>query len=150
ENTSWLSLGDGPVVKSKMFQFSGQTVLPLRILGRHLRAYHKPQEAEVRLESNGGSITVMVRVQVPVQPFPGGVRAGALSPRQVAEKAREAPKEAAVLIESGAVARWYRANGWDYPVVGPTASGMAAVQQLFEALGLVKTPRVELSEDAIE
>ena len=90
-----------------------------------------------------------VRVQVPVRPFPEGVLAGALSPRQLAEKAHEAPKEAAALIESGAVARWYAANGWTYPVFGPTAAGPAAVQQLFEALGLVQPPRVELSEDAV-
>jgi hypothetical protein len=118
-------------------------------VGQRLRAYQQPQEAEVRLESNGGAEVVRVRVQVPVRPFPEGILAEARSPRQLAEKARDAPKEAAGLIESGAVARWYEANGWEYPVAGPTASGMAAVQQLFEALGLVKTPLVELSEIAI-
>jgi len=145
----WLSLGDGKLLQRKLFQFSGRTTLPLHILGRRLRAYRKPQETEVRLESNGGTVTVVVRVQVPVQPFPEGVLAGALSPRQVAEKARDAPKESAALIENGAIARWYTANGWVYPVKGPTASGMAAVQQLFEALGLAKAPQVELSEEVV-
>ena len=40
-------------------------------------------------------------------------------------------------------------NGWPYPVQGPNASGLAAIQQLFEALGLVKPPKVELAEPAI-
>jgi hypothetical protein len=149
DDVSWLSLGDGPLVRSKLFQSSGKTILPVRVVGRRLRAYPKPQEAEVRIESSGGTVTVAVRVNVPVQPFPEGVLAGAVSPRRLAEKARDAPREAAALIESGAVARWYQTNGWTYPVQGPAASGTAAVQQLFEALGLVKPPRVELGEDAV-
>jgi hypothetical protein len=148
-DADWLSLGDGPPLPRKLFQCMDRTVLPVRILGRRLRARDKPQETAIRLESSGGNMTVAIRVEVPVQPFPEGVLAGALSPRQIAKKAHEAPKEAAALIESGAVARWYEVNGWTYPVRGPTAAGMAAVQQLFEALGLVKAPTVELSEDAI-
>ncbi len=146
----WLSLGDGPPLNIKLFQFADKTVLPLRIVGRHLRAYAKPQDAKVVLESSGGTTTVIVRVRVPVQPFPEGVLAGALSPRQLAEKALPAQAEAAGLVQNGAVARWYEANGWTYPVVGPTATGVAALQQLFEALGLSHPPRVELSEDAVQ
>ena len=149
DGVPWLCLGDGPVLRRKMFQFSDRAVLPIRVLGRDLRASTKPAEAEVRLESNGGTHNVLVHLLVSVTPFPEGVLAGALSPRQMAEKARAAAKEAALLIESGAVSRWYEANGWTYPVTGPRASGTAAVQQLFEALGLVKTPHVELGEDAV-
>jgi hypothetical protein len=95
-------------------------------VGRRLRAHQKPQEAEVRLASNGGSVKVTVRLSVPVRPFPDGVLAGATSPRQVVEKALAAPRDVAPLVESGAVARWYQANGWVYPVSGPTATGMAS------------------------
>jgi hypothetical protein len=146
----WLSLGDGAPVQSRVFQFRARDSLAVRVVGRHLHAFDKPQEAAIVLESNGGAITIAVRVFVPVKPFPEGILAGALSPRQLAHKAKESPKEAAGLIESGAVAGWYAANGWTYPVPGPQASGVAAVQQLFEALGLVKPPHVELSEDAIQ
>jgi hypothetical protein len=145
----WLSLGDGPAQPSKLFQFFDRMVLPVRVLGRHLRAFDKPQEAEIRLTSSGGAVTVSVRVQVAVQPFAEGAFAGARTPREWATKAKAMPKEAAALIENGAVARWYRSNGWTWPVSGPPASGVAAVQQLFEALGLTKPPRVELSEDSI-
>ena len=146
----WLSLGDGPERQRMLFQFSGRAVIPLRVQGGRLHAYRDPQQGEVRLESNGGTVTVTVRVRVAVRPFPEGVLAGALSPRELASKARDVPKEAAALVESGAVARWYAANGWTYPVAGPTATGTAAVQQLFEALGLVKPPRVELGEESVE
>jgi len=56
--------------------------------------------------ASAGAATVAVRLRVPVRPFPDGVLAGSLSPRQMAEKAHAAPREAAALIESGAVARW--------------------------------------------
>ena len=149
DDVPWLSLADGATQRRKVFQFTDGAVLPVHVLGRHLRAYNKPQEAEVRLESSGGTLTVRVRVFVPVRPFPEGVLAGSMSPRQLAEKAREALKAAVPLIESGAVARWYASNGWAYPVSGPTASGTAAVQQLFEALGLARPPRVELGEETV-
>jgi hypothetical protein len=144
----WVALGSG-TASNKLLQFFDRLVLPVRVVGGSLRALDKPQEAEIRLDTNGGTATVTVRLQVPVKPFAEGALAGALSPRQWAKKAHDVPKEAAALIESGAVARWYGANGWTYPVLGPAATGLAAVQQLFEALGLVKPPKVELSEDAI-
>jgi len=150
EGCPWLSLGDGPERQRFLFQFSDRVVIPVRIIGRCLRAYRDAQEGQVQFESNGGPVTVTVRVRVPVRAFPDGVLAGAASPRELASKAKHAPAEAAALIQSGAVARWYESNGWTYPVAGPTASGQAAVQQLFEALGLVKPPHVELGEESVE
>src|SRR5207237_6093437 len=49
------------------------------------------------------------------------------------------------LFESGAVARWYKANGWEFPVQGPQAPGLGGIQQFFEALGLAKPPKVQLT-----
>ena len=71
------------------------------------------------------------------------------TPRQIAEKALAAPKDAAALFESGAVGKWFAANGWTYPVRGPSASGVGAVQQFFEALGMSKAPKVEISHAAL-
>src|SRR5262249_9536343 len=117
--------------------------------GKHVSAFGKPQEAEIRLESSGGTATVVVRLFVPVKPFPEGVLAGAITPREMAEKMRKSPRESVGLIENGAIARWYQSNGWICPVTGPSATGLAGVQQLFEALGLARAPKVELGEDAI-
>src|SRR5207244_10358873 len=89
------------------------------------------------------------RAEVPVTPFPDGPLKGALTPRQVAERAKKDPKAAAPLFEKGAVAEWYQSNGWIYPVQGPSASGLGAVQQFFEALGLTPPPKVDINQRSI-
>ena len=106
----------------------------------------KPLQGEIVIDTNGGAITVPVRADIPIRPFPGGthandVLAGAKSPRELALKAKANPLGAAVLFEQGAVKAWYASNGWTYPVQGTQASGKGAVQQFFEALGLTKPPR---------
>src|SRR5262249_40286925 len=62
----WWGLGDGPALRRKIFQFSKEIVLPVQVQSEYLRAQNKPQEAELRLESNGGQIAVTVRAMVPV------------------------------------------------------------------------------------
>src|SRR5262249_40609809 len=142
-------LGDAPGAPEKLFQFGAEASIPLHIRGKHLRAGNKPVEGQLLIESNGGRQTVKVKAEVPVKPFATGVLAGAKSPRQVAEKAKGAPKEAAKLFEKGDVARWYEENGWKYPVQGPASSGLGAVQQFFEALGLTPPPKVDISERSV-
>lgn len=148
-DSPWLILGDG-AGGQKHFQFQHDLALPVRVRADKLRANAKPLEAHLEVESNGGSFIVLVRAQVPVKPFPSGALAGAKSPRQAAEKAKAHPKEAAVLFENGAVSDWYKSNGWTYPVQGPAASGLGAIQQFFEALGLTPPPKVEASTSRIE
>jgi hypothetical protein len=145
----WLALGDGAGSPRKVFQFGHETAIPVQVRGKELRANAKPLEGRLVIESNGGPAVVVVTAEAPVRPFPDGVLAGAKSPRQAAEKAKANPKGAAALFESGAVARWYEANGWTYPVEGPSASGLGAVQQFFEALGLTRPPKVELKEKVL-
>jgi hypothetical protein len=145
----WLTLGEGEGAASKVFQFVHDSVIPVRVRGKALRAGAKPLEGRLVLESSGGETTIYVRCDVPARAFPDGVLAGAVTPRQVAEKAKANPKAAAGYFESGAVARWYQSNGWEYPVQGPSAHGLGAVQQFFEALGLTTPPRIELSEEAV-
>jgi len=149
EDTAWLMLGEGAGSPRKVFQCLHELLLPVRVHSKALRASNKPLEGRLVLESNGGPAVVMVRAEVLVQPFPDGVLAGALSPRQIAEKAKANPKAAAPLFENGAVAAWYESNGWTYPVQGPASSGLGAIQQFFEALGLVKAPVVKISETAV-
>jgi hypothetical protein len=148
-DAAWLALGDAGG-NQKHFHFQHELTLPLHIRSDKLRANNKPLEGHLEVESNGGSYIVVVRAQVPVKPFPSGVLAGAKSPRQAAEKAKAHPKESAPLFESGAVADWYKSNGWTYPVQGPAASGLGAVQQFFEALGLTPPPKVEISATRID
>jgi hypothetical protein len=149
DDTPWLALGDPPGSGQKLFQCHHELSVPVLVAGKRLRAGDKPQEGRLVIESNGGTVTVVVRVEMPIQPFPEGVLAGARTPRQIAEKAKAAPKDAAILFEKGAVAAWYEANGWTYPVQGPASSGLGAVQQFFEALGLVTPPKVEISTQCV-
>lgn len=147
-DASWLALGDAG--NQKHFHFQHELDVPLHVRPDKLRANNKPLEAHLEIESNGGAFIVTVHALVPVKTFPSGALAGAKSPRQAAEKAKANSKEAAALFESGAVADWYKANGWTYPVQGPAASGLGAVQQFFEALGLTAPPKVEISADHID
>jgi hypothetical protein len=145
----WLSLGEA-AGNEKHFHFQHELKIPIYVRGDKLRANNNPLEGHLEVESNGGSFIVAVRAQVPVKPFPSGALAGARSPRQIAEKAKANSKEAAVLFENGAVAAWYKSNGWTYPVQGPAASGLGAIQQFFEALGLTAPPKVEISTNRID
>jgi hypothetical protein len=149
DDCDWLALGDAPGGPEKLFQFGSEALIPVHVKGQRLRAGKKPLEGRLTVESNGGTVTVLVRADVPIRPYPEGVLKGALTPRQVAEKAKAAPKEAASCFESGAVAEWYGSNGWVYPVHGPAATGLGAVQQFFEALGLTPPPKVDISERAV-
>ncbi len=150
DDCDWLALGDAPGAPEKIFQFGVETTIPVHVKGKRLRAGNKPLQGKLSVESNGGGVTVFVRIEVPPKPFPEGVLNGALTPRQVAEKAKVAAKEAAAFFENGTVAEWYKSNGWTYPVQGPPASGLGAVQQFFEALGLTPPPKVDISERAIK
>ncbi|MBI3410153.1 MAG: hypothetical protein HY040_17560, partial [Planctomycetes bacterium] len=145
----WLSFGEGPGASQKLFQFGADAVLAVRVRGKHLRGGNKPMEGRLIFDSNGGSIIVAVRAYVPIAPFTEGVLAGSTTPRQIAEKAKAAPKEAAALFEKGAVANWFQRNGWSYPVQGPSVGGIGGVQQFFEALGLAKPPKLEMKTTAL-
>ncbi len=149
DNTAWLMLGEGTGSPRKVFHCLHEYTLPVQVHGKALRAGIKPLVGQLILSSNGGATVITVRAEVPVQPFPDGILAGAISPRQIAEKAKSDPKAAAPYFENGAVAAWYESNGWTYPVQGPASSGLGAIQQFFEALGLVKAPVVEVSETAV-
>jgi hypothetical protein len=146
----WLTLYESAGSSSKVFQCRHEYPLTVHVHGKALRAHPQPQEGRLVIDSVGGGFTVLVRVEAPPLPYPDGVLAGAITPRQIAEKAKRHPHEAARCFESGAVARWYESNGWTYPVQGPSASGMAAVQQFFEALGLTKPPRLILNQNVVK
>ena len=91
----------------------------MQIRGQHLRAGAKPLEGHLTIDSNAGEpVTVTFKVDVPITPYPGAPFAGATTPRQVAEKAKASAKETAPYFEKGDVARWYKSNGWKYPVLG--------------------------------
>jgi hypothetical protein len=138
----WLTLGDGPGAPEVFFQTPLETTLKLRVLGKNFRGESRVKQGTVSILTNGGEEVIVVKAEARIVPFPEGILAGATTPREVAVRARQQPKVAARLFERGLVEAWYRANGWEYPVQGPVGSGLGAIQQFFEALGLVKPPIV--------
>ncbi len=142
--------GPAETGEAKLFQFRDGASIAIQVKGQHLRGAAKPLEGTLLVESNAGTFTLKVIASVPIVPFAEGVLAGARTPREVAEKAKHAPRQAAPLFENGAVAKWYRSNGWTYPVQGPASNGVAAVQQFFEALGLSKPPKVFINSAHIQ
>ena len=145
-NGDWLAFDDVGWQTQKIFQTTGETCISVRILGHKLRAAKKPMEAEIVIDSNGGNVRIPVRAEIPIHPFPDGVLAGATSPREIAAKAKIHPKEAATLFVDGAVKAWYERNGWTYPIEAQ-ASGVGAVQQFYEVLGLVKPPHLTIDAE---
>jgi hypothetical protein len=99
--------------------------------------------------TNGGVAEVPVRMEVGARPFPRPPFEGAHTPRELAERMKRRPHEAADVLEAGEVERWFASNGWYYPVQGPTAHGVGAVQQFFEAMGWTRPPAVRISEPEV-
>jgi hypothetical protein len=151
----WLAVGDKGNANQKLFQFGDTLTIPVKIRGKHVQARNKVQQGKLTVDTNAGKVEVTVKMDVPVKAYPGGLFGGAKSPRQVAEtvnanqKNKDKMKEAATAFESGDVAKWYKENNWTYPIQGPTASGMGAVQQYFEALGMMAPPKVKISERSL-
>src|SRR5262249_49283794 len=87
----------------------------------------------------------LVRVALTAAPFPSGPLKGARSQRELAERMKARPKESVPLLENGEVAKWFAANGWNFPIQGQVVKGVAGVQQFFEMMGLAKAPPVQVT-----
>ena len=148
-DSTWLAIGETGNASVKNFQTTGELTVPLRIVPEKLRASDKPLVAKLKIDSSGGSSVVLIRAEVPVTPFQLMPLSGALNPRQIASKAKANAKESAILFENGSVAKWYESNGWSYPVQGPSASGVGAIQQFFEALGLTPPPKTFINQTVV-
>lgn len=99
--------------------------------------------------TNGGVVEVPVRMDLAAQPFPRPPFQGAKTPREMAERMRSQPKAAVPLLENGEISRWFSNNGWNYPVRGTPARGVAGIQQFFEAMGLSKPPAVMVAQPEV-
>ncbi|MGF1580629.1 MAG: hypothetical protein ACFCD0_14805 [Gemmataceae bacterium] len=141
----WLTVGT-PGGVEKFFQFPSSMSIPVNVVGSRLRASRKTLTGELVIHCNNNQVPIRVKLEVPVKPFPIGVLEGATTPREIAQKAKSCPEAAVRLFENGDVASWFLSNGWVYPVQGQAASGVGAIQQFFEALGLAKAPKVQVDK----
>jgi hypothetical protein len=148
EGNSWLHLADSKGNGECLIKTPHEQQVLLRVDTRGLAAPHK-YSAKLTVITNGGIVEVPARLDLVVHPFPRAPFQGVTTPREMAEKMRTQPKAAVPLLESGEVASWFEINGWTYPVQGPAAKGVAAVQQFFEGMGLSKPPTMQLAEDRL-
>ncbi|MCS7168252.1 MAG: hypothetical protein RMI91_04965 [Gemmatales bacterium] len=109
------------------------------------QAYH----TRLILETNGGVVEIPVDFEVAAIPFAQEPFRGLADPRSLAKAMRHRAKDAARLLHAGVVQQWFEQNRWVWPVAGELAPGIAAVQQFYEALGLVAPPRLELEPACI-
>ncbi|HWG42947.1 MAG TPA: DUF5717 family protein [Gemmataceae bacterium] len=149
EGGQWLKIADGDSPTECALKTARSQQILLRIDARGLTA---PQTYSGKLTviTNGGIAEVGVRLDVASVPFAQPPFQGAASPRQIAERMRGNPKQAVPLLENGEIARWFKTNGWAYPVAGQPAKGVAAVQQFFECMGLSKPPPLQLSDQQLQ
>jgi hypothetical protein len=141
----WLRLAEGGNHSTAHIKTSMEQHFVLRVDATGLPA-GQTYAAKLTVITNGGVVEVPVRLAVAVEPFPYPPFEGAASPRDMAERMRRNPRAAVPLIEGGEVARWFQVNGWNYPVLGVAARGLASIQQFFEAIGLSRPPVVRVSE----
>jgi hypothetical protein len=144
EGGEWLHLREGSGDGKCNLKVSRQQQVGLQVDTRGLAA-GQTYGGKLTLVSNGGAAEVPVRLELGAHPFPKTPFQGVKAQRELAEKMKSQPKAAVPLLESGEVARWFAQNGWNYPVRGPQAKGVASVQQFFENLGLAKPPALQLS-----
>jgi len=148
EGGQWLKIAEGDNPLECSLKTAKAQPIQLHIDARGLTA---PQTYSGKLTviTNGGISEVAVRLDVTAMPFAQAPFQGAASPRQLAERMRANPKQAVPLLENGDIAGWFKINGWAYPVSGPPARGVAAVQQFFECMGLSKPPPLQLSDQEL-
>jgi len=144
EGGDWLRLTSGESNGQCALRTDGDQKIALRVDTRGFAAA-KTYGAKLRVVTNGGIVEVPAGLNLIAQPFPRAPLQGVRTPREIAVKMRSQPKAAVPLLESGEVARWFSVNGWDYPVRGTPARGVAGVQQFFESMGLSKPPVVRMS-----
>jgi len=109
----------------------------VQIRGQYVRAGNKPLEGHLLIESNGGNVNVTVRLDVPPKAYPKACcwRHHAASDRRESVGCSEGMQRRFLKTgrsRSGS-ARWL-----DLSCPGAVASGVGAVQQFFEALGLAQ------------
>jgi hypothetical protein len=145
EGENWLILENGKSGNECLIRTPHEQRITLRIDTRGLAAPHQ-HSAKLTVITNGGVVEVPVRLDLEARPFDQPPFQGISTPREMAERMRAQPKPAVPLLEGGAIALWFVENGWNYPVSGPAAQGVASVQQFFEGMGLSKPPTVRLAE----
>jgi hypothetical protein len=144
EGGLWLKVAGGTNPAECLLRITRDQKITLQIDTRQM-ASAQTYVGKLTVITNGGVVEVPVRMDLMAHPFGRPPFQGAKTPREMAERMRTNPKAAVPLLESGEIGRWFAGNGWNYPVRGVPAGGVAGVQQYFEAMGLSRPPPVQVS-----
>ena len=149
KDAPWCSLSSEGSLSDRSFRYINSLNLEVIVPSENIRRSGRALTGTMIIKTESEELTIQLLAKEPdVIPFEGDLFHGSTSPRQIAEKSKTKPREAVPLFLSGKVAKWYEVNGWTYPVTGPTAPGMASVQQYFEAHGFAPAPKVEIEPQA--
>ena len=139
-----LAVADAHWLKTNTTRIKARTEQPVEITidSRALPALGS-YFARLQVRTNGGTVEVPVQVDVSVRgvPFQGS---HVSDPQDLAKVMLGRPKAAAKWLAEGYVRKLFDQEGWDFPIRGPLAPSLGAVQQYFEALKLSHVPRVAL------
>ncbi len=105
--------------------------------------------AKLKVQSNGGTVEVPVQADMTLSgvPFHGFAVS---DPFDLAKVMLANPKKAAKWMQDGDVADLFRQEGWEFPVRGPLAPSLGAVQQYFEAYKLSSVPAVTAGQALVD
>lgn len=148
EGENWVRLGDSEDGYSVAIKTGKTQTVKVNVNTAGLPAGQR-YSATLTIITSGGAAEVPVLFDLVPHPFPAAPLDGAASPRELAGKMKEIPKQVAGLIEDGTIERWFASNGWRYPIQGTPAKGIAGVQQFFEGLGLSKPPPLVVEPEEI-
>jgi hypothetical protein len=148
EGGQWLKIAGGSNTAECLLRTVRDQKISLVIDTRGM-ASAQTYAGKLTVITNGGVVEVPVRLDLAPHPFGRPPFQGAKTPREMAERMRAHPKQAVPLLETGEIGRWFSGNGWNYPVRGKPARGVAGVQQFFEAMGLSKPPAVQISQPEV-
>lgn len=149
EGEKWLRVGGAPGGSQCTVKTAREQQIALIVDTRGLSAA-QTYVGKLRVITNGGLVEAPIQIEVTPHPFAREPFRAGRTPREIAKKMRDHPKEAAPILESGELAQWFARNNWPFPVRGTPARGVAGVQQFFEAMGLSTPPPVRLSQSQVQ
>lgn len=142
DNVRWLTLG-ATRLRTRSEQAVEVTIDPKALPGAGSFF------AKVKVQSNGGTLEVPVQADMTLSgiPFQGFTVS---DPFDLAKVMLAHPKKAAKWMQDGAVADLFRQEEWVFPIDGPLAPSLGAVQQYFEAYKLSSVPAVAAEQSTVE
>ena len=134
---TWLALGDGGGSPRKVFQFQTGTIIPVHVRGKLLRAAAKPVRADSSSKPTAAPPPSSSRPRCRSSRSPRAILAGAITPRQIAEKAKKRrPRQPRRCSRAGPLPAGISRTAGPIRCRGRPRPAWGRCSSIFEALGL--------------